>query len=325
MEKFSPFEKLVGRKISDPMKETVLKHGEDIFNNQNFKGLENEKEKTAEELEMINIANDETNKLRQKYGLDKFDVPADNIHIVDEKDWGRDSSAVYIQILQTIGIEDTKNVPEKIWLMRKIFHEMLHFKSYNSFQLLDPDNDEIRNIKPYRCGLSVFTRDGKTRLLNSINEAVVEDLTKRFIKGLSDNPIFSEEIEQTKNIKEKYADWIMTGNNKTLSSDDDIISAKVVDTEVDGRRIKGVSSLNFTYKAQRKNLNTIITKIFYRNFGDFKDKEEIFDMFAKAVMTGNILPIGKLIDNTFGEGTIRKIGELDGCLDEEQEAFIDSL
>lgn len=324
MDKFSPFERLVGKDISNEQKEGVLRHGENMFYNQNFKGLENEKEKTSEELEMINIANQETNKIRQKYGLAEFDVPSKNIHIVNEQYWKDDSGAVYRPMLQAIGIGvgDIKNAPEKTWLMRKIFHEMLHFKSYNAFQLVDSDEDNASDLKPYRCGLAVHTRDGKDRLLNSINEAVVEEMTKRFIKGLFDNPIFSEEIKQTKEIVEKYTNLVVD-NNKL--NNDDIISSKIVNEEIDGERVTKIATLSFTYEIQRENLNTIITKLFNRNVGDFENKEQIFDIFEKAVMTGNILPVGRLIDNTFGEGTFRKIGELDDCSDEEQKFFIDSL
>jgi len=324
MEKFSLFEKLVGKDISDEQKEGVLRHGENTFNDQNFKGLENEREKTAEELEMINIANQETNKIRQKYGLTEFDVPAKNIHITDEQDWTRDYPlASYAPIFQAISIVDMKETPEKIWLMRKIFHEMLHFKSYNAFQLVDSHEDNTSELKPYRCGLVIHTRDGEDMLLNNINEAVIEEITKRFIKGLSNNPIFSEEIKQTKEVVEKNTN-LVTADNKKLN-DNDIISARIVDdSEIDGRTTK-ISILSFTYKTQRENLNTIITKLFNRNFGDFENKEQIFDIFEKAVMTGNILPVGRLIDNTFGKGTLRKIGELDNCSDEEQKTFIDSL
>lgn len=324
MDKFSPFEKLVGKDISDEQKEEVLRHGENMFNDQNFQGLENEREKTAEELEMINIANQETNKLLQKYGLNEFDVPAKNIHIVNEQDWKDDSGAVYKPMLQAIGIRtgDIKNTPEKTWLMRKIFHEMLHFKSHNAFQLVDSEEDNASDLKPYRCGLAVHTRDGKDRFLNSINEAVIEEITKRFIKGLSNNPIFSEEMKQTKELAEKYTNLVV--DNKKLNNDD-IISAKIINEEMDGKTVTKISTLNFTYETQRENLNILITKLFYRNVGDFENKEQIFDIFEKAVMTGNILPVGRLIDSTFGEGAFRKIGELDGCSDEEQKSFIDSL
>jgi hypothetical protein len=322
MEKFSPFQKIVGKDISEKQRNGVLECGEDTFNNQKFKGLEKEKEKTAEELEMIDIANKETNKIRQKYGLSDFNVPAKNIHIIDEQDWDKNyPSALYRPLDQAIVAFELKDAPEKIWLMRKIFHEMLHFKSYNAFQLVDSEDGDVKEICPYRCGLSVCTRDGKGEFLNSINEAVTEEMTKRFIKGLSENHMFREEIIETKGIIAKYTD-MNTFSDKELS--DDVVCAKVENTEIDGKKCTKVLSHSFSYENERKNLNTLITKLFDRNSDNFKSKEQIFDIFERGVITGNLLPVAKLIDNTFGEGALRQIGKLDDYI-EEQEYFIDSL
>jgi hypothetical protein len=42
------------------------------------------------------------------------------------------------------------------------------------------------------------------------------------------------------------------------------------------------------------------------------------------MMTGNILPVGRLIERTFGNGTLRRIGELDQDM-QAQEEFVNSL
>ena len=68
----------------------------------------------------------------------------------------------------------------------------------------------------------------------------------------------------------------------------------------------------------------MIDKLLERNKIKFQNKEEIFEIFSMAMMTGNILPIGKLIDGTFGAGVFRKIGELDDDI-REQEKLVNSL
>ena len=80
----------------------------------------------------------------------------------------------------------------------------------------------------------------------------------------------------------------------------------------------------FTYRKERDMLNTLIGKIFERNKDKFQDKEGIFDVFEKSMMTGNMLLLGRLIENTFGPNTLRRIGELDKDM-EVQESFINSL
>lgn len=66
-----------------------------------------------------------------------------------------------------------------------------------------------------------------------------------------------------------------------------------------------------SYKQERGILNTLIDKIFNKNQEKFKEREDVFEIFAKAMLTGNILPIGRLIDETFGRGTFKKYGDLD--------------
>jgi hypothetical protein len=46
-----------------------------------------------------------------------------------------------------------------------------------------------------------------------------------------------------------------------------------------------------------------------RNEGEFSDTEEILDLFMKAQVTGNILPVARLIEKTFGKGSFRKLSE----------------
>ena len=79
-----------------------------------------------------------------------------------------------------------------------------------------------------------------------------------------------------------------------------------------------------TYKSERRILNTLIDKILEKNPDKFQDKEEVFEVFAKGMITGNILPVGRLVERTFGKGTLRKIGELDQDL-RAQEEFVNSL
>ena len=81
MEKFSSSERVVGQ-ISQEEKEEVLQGERKRFEDQSFdESWERvEKEKTAEELEIIGLVNEATNEIRQKYGLEKFDIPPENIH-----------------------------------------------------------------------------------------------------------------------------------------------------------------------------------------------------------------------------------------------------
>src|SRR6266478_1125160 len=94
----SSFERVVGS-VSDAEKENIRREFDDQFNDQAFESLVGkEREKTPEELRIIALANEITNKLRKEYGLDDFDVPAQNIHIIKEDEWPRlqEATAIYM-------------------------------------------------------------------------------------------------------------------------------------------------------------------------------------------------------------------------------------
>jgi hypothetical protein len=68
----------------------------------------------------------------------------------------------------------------------------------------------------------------------------------------------------------------------------------------------------------------LLDKLYEKNTDQFSNREEVFNVFAKAMLTGNILPLGRLVDGTFGRGTLRKIGELDHDV-QALEEFVESL
>jgi len=327
MEKFSSFERVVGN-IPEAEKEQILRDKGERFDDQVFEDLRGkEREKTPEELQIISLANEATNEIRQKYGLENFDIPSENIHVITEEAWPREKGvAFYNSMLQGIAAREQ---PARIVFMKKIFHEMLHFKSYNALQIEIGENPELDE---YRVGLTVHTRDGKRMYFVNLNEAVTEEMTKRFAIKLFDNPLFAEETKQTKDVVTRYPRAV-TGSGEPLFDDDTFyaeVEGKKSWGEAVGRlfgaqkKLKKITTEGFTYQSERKILNTLIDKILERNPEKFQDKEGVFDVFAKGMMTGNILPVGRLIERTFGNGILRRIGELDQDM-RAQEEFVNSL
>jgi len=327
MEKFSSFERVVGN-VSKAEKEQILLGKRERFDDQIFEELKGkESEKTPEELEIISFANKATNEIRQRYGLDNFDIPSKNIHLITEQAWPREKGdAFYNSMLQGIAIREQ---PAKIVFMKKIFHEMLHFKSYNALQVTIGENPELEE---YRSGLTVHTRDNKKIYFTNLNEAVIEKMTIKFATKLSDNPLLAKESKQTKDIIARYPRAV-TGSGEPLFDKDTFyaeVGGKKTWGEAVGRlfgaqeKPKKITTENFTYKPERKILNTLIDKLLERNPDKFQTREEVFEVFAKGMMTGNILPVGRLIEKTFGKGTLRQIGELDQDIKRQGE-FVSSL
>lgn len=330
MKKFSSCEHVVGN-ISEAEKEQILRDKGERFDDQAFEALQGkEREKTPKELQIISLVNEATNEVRQRYGLENFDIPAKNIHVITEETWPRGKgTAVFNSMLQGVAMREKLS---SLAFMKTVFHEMLHFKSYNAAQITTGENSELAE---YRLGLIVCTRDGKKIYFVNLNEAVTEEMTRRFVKKLWGHPLFTDEIKQTRDIAVQHPQAI-TDSGKPLFDEDtfyaEVQSKKSWRESVDrlfGRSIFGlgitkISIENFSYQSERKILNTLIDKILERNPGKFQDREEVFEVFARGMITGNILPVGRLIERTFGNGTLRRIGELDQDI-QAQEEFVSSL
>jgi len=67
----------------------------------------------------------------------------------------------------------------------------------------------------------------------------------------------------------------------------------------------------YGYSEERKKLKEIIEKIYETNkdLEHFNSSEDVFYIFAKAVMSGKTLKIARLIEKTYGKGSFRKLGE----------------
>jgi len=324
----SSFERIVGN-VSAAEKENIRREFDDQFDDQVFKALvEKERAKTPEELRIIALANEATNKLRKEYGLDDFDVPAQNIHIIKEDEWPKHrdkEDAIYIPSMQgVLSREHEANLVS----MSRILHEMVHFKSYTSAQVTESEQPELMQ---YRSGLRVNTRDGKAGYFRNLNEAVTEEITIELMSKVLHDPLFEKEIKQTEDLGTRYPDAVTAGGKPLFN--DDTYYARFADKTtlkdkvgrlVGRERSRTISVAHFTYQRERKILNELITKLFERNAQKFRSADEVAVLFTKGMMTGNILPLGKLIDGTFGKGTLRKIGELDSDI-AAQEQFVESL
>lgn len=316
----SAVERVVGS-ASPETKKRLLEQAEELFDDQAFKDLEGqEREKTPEELQIISFANEATNELRRRYGLDDFDIPEKNIHIVKEDDWDRKKIvAFYSTEGQAVAMKETD---VKMSFLRRVIHEMIHFKSYNAWQAAA---DIPPRAERYRVGLAMRGIKRKMAYFWNLNEAVTEELTKRVFKSMADNPFFKKEAEATKKAIGRRTRIALEGGAVIPADDITYMGAEAgvagrAKNFFGGRKIVRA----FTYSRERGILNLLIDKLFEENKDKFKDREEVFEIFAKGAMTGNIMGLGRLIEKTFGKGTLRMLGELGNDI-ESQEEFVDSL
>jgi len=295
MAKESSVERIIG-KVPEKEKEIIFLQMKECFDDQKIGELEGkEREKTEEEKQALEFINGATNKLLEKYGLPPFDVPEKNVHVVKENDWDLPRIAYFFPNRQCAHI---KEVPNLFLFTRLAHHEIIHFKSHGALQR-KTDAASRKNIDLYRMGLMVGERSGSRNYFGNLNEAVTEELNRRFVAETRKNPpaFLREEAAETKALLREHPEE----------------AEEIVYLSEENGKLMGAK---FSYPEERLILNTLIDKLYAKNEDKYDNREEVFDVFAKAMFTGNLLPLGRLIDKTFGKGTFRKIGELDENVEE---------
>lgn len=129
----------------------------------------------------------------------------------------------------------------------------------------------LGEIDTYRSGFSIKSRDGKREMFDHLEEALVGHATKRFVdEVLRKRDDFKELIQDHEN---------------------------------------GDKSIDTTRQVELTELLEYIDIVYEKNSEDYKSRDEIIDMFIRAQVTGNILPVARLIEKTFGKGYFRKLSE----------------
>lgn len=301
--KTSSIDRSVGN-FSEPQRQALYVAYQKVFNGQNIARLNRASlSKTRDQLKIIAEANAATNALRRKYGLENFDVPPENIHIIKKEVWGAPSTPnvdiFFTPLIQSIFLKDT---PRNIRFAKKVFASMIRFKSYGAVQKLT-DSGEITD---YRMGLWMCPRSRAKAVsgfayFKELNDAIVETLAVRYIASQVGNILFKKELGETGELRKHAKDL---GKREFL--DEDIYDIwNVKQNQFD------IASLG--NKAERAALKTITDDIFWKNCKNdrFPKKENVFDVFARAMFTGHLFELAHLMDGTFGKGTLRKIARPD--------------
>ncbi|MDD4804254.1 MAG: hypothetical protein PHN69_03695 [Candidatus Pacebacteria bacterium] len=277
-----------------------------------------EKEKTPEQLEIINRINHEMQEFLAQYGVKAIEILPDNIHILDRSKFteeelkkiqekNKTELGFYSATRQSVMIIMDYNA-SRLSFLQTLIHEIMHLQGFYSFQksnresanlTLKRDNQTaFMNVR--RVGFSVGLKDGKKLLFDKINESMTTELAIRFEEMFMVNwPELEDEIKT----RDEYIKHV---------SERDNINIELVRHTVAGIKKNESGEYRFlthTYHDERKQLNLLINNLFDKNKDDFETKEQIFTLFANATINGNLLPIARLIEKTFGKGSFRTLGE----------------
>ena len=268
--------------------------------------------KTTGELEMLRVANEISDEIMSSLGAAPFDIPERNVHILSRDNLTKLSSLIsgeeasYMFYATTVdgifAVRDEREGGNVNWAVT-ILHESLHAKGVSAFEV-DKGGELWRRRSGWTTEPS-SRKEGKigpTAWFGGLHEAIMVELEKRH---------WHEVLERNKNLKNEL-EWLDSEECRRMKE----AYAKEVKVPADevfwiGKDAKLV--LEFAYPRQRQVLNYVVDKIF--EDGGFASREEIADIFFKAQFSGSLLPVGRLVEHSFGKGSMRELGEMDSIED----------
>lgn len=267
-----------------------------------------ERAKTPEEIKIIEAILSELPKFLERYGVCALPITLNHIHIIDsanieelkKKMDSVDTGAIYTPFDQLVAVFDSGN---NLRNAQRIIHELIHFNSFQSIEL-----DQV-GIKSYRrVGFEVQVRKSQKNIyFNKLNEAITTELSKKFdYEYFGDIPELGEDFLERKSLVDSYK------KNYPDKADrvDDIAVIETAQEKEGEHKDKWKTTIeSYTYYRERVALNKMIGEIYNKKKDEFESEEEVFNVFAKAAMTGNLMPATRLVEKVFGKGSFRKLGE----------------
>lgn len=261
-----------------------------------------EEEKTKEKISLVNFANIETSRLMKEAGVEPFDIPLENLYIISRRLYSKTDDKGQIAFAK----------PERYsaFFDRKFFeknllsfgsaaiHEILHLKSHTSKEA------NSGSLTLFRSGFSVYSsqkeiKDKRFHLhFSGLDEAIVSETERRLNSKLLELPELKKERE-----------WLNSEKCKEMKAE---IAKKNNIPEIDiiWCNKKG-KFWTLGYRYQRKVFYYLCEEI-QKQFSDkFKDKDDVYKLFRNTLFTGKLFEIAHFVEDTFGKGSFRVLGNMD--------------
>ncbi len=329
----TPFERIIAK--TDDEKNEAHSELQKFYDVSDNKLEEFEVEKTPEEIEVINLAQETADNIVRRYDGKVRSVPIERIHIlpvggVSKALGGNIEGGVLRTLHDRIGVDRRTS---KIQLASVIVHELLHLKSPKAAQTGEKHDD----VRPYRSGLTMFDRKyvegsdmDEVEYFGELEEAVVAECAKLATEELRMKLLNQEEIAA----HEKFLGWIVAFMRRHRKTEDEInlfidelkdagitredvekIDALPKDEEYKqayaagtfSRRHKDGDAEGAERYHERKKMYDMLDKLVADSNGKIKDRDEAFTLFARANFTGNYLPLARVVEETLGKGSFRKM------------------
>jgi hypothetical protein len=297
-------------KVKKELSEGLSNHNESFSDEGKELLLKIEKEKTPKELELIYRVNYEINSLREEMGLEKFEIPADNYHILDKDGYkdniGITSAGQASFDKQGIYLNEGDVRRSLLSFFSTILHESLHLNGHTTVEVNEYEDGRRIVSTFYRTGIGVHAAQKKGFYgeshshFDGLHEAIVSEQEKRSLKRLMDDSLFNKERDFLYSQETEILKNTIIKNNPSLQKED------ILWVDKDGENFDFIP-----YDKTRKVLNFVCDSILEKFPEQFSTQDEVFKLFLKSHFTGQLLDIARLVEQTFGEGSFRRLGDMD--------------
>lgn len=200
-------------------------------------------------------------------------------------------------------------------------HEILHLLSFQSAQVVGRGNPkknqrltdefprvEILELRRMGLATNVSEKRKNKYYFSEIDEGIIELLADKFFSELDLKmapEILRKSLEKQSQRRLRYLESLSFKRRENVERYFGL-----------GMLFESNESSSVDWKdivlhrpTQRIIVLDLIDELYEKNKFLFTTKDEVFDIFAKAVMTGRLLPLARLIEKTYGKGSFREIGE----------------
>lgn len=257
------------------------------------------RELRAEEKEMIESVSKDVGLFLESYGAHAREVLAHHVHVIDAPKLSAEKmQAIEEQYPSEHGsfFQYTQNIVLFGWrlcsplaLAHALVHEIVHLNSYNARRV-----HPVAGTVAHQVGLQGFRFRGDERhadiYFNDINEAVTEELTIRYYPRLI----------KIDSLREEY----MRVEAARIEHNVTELAALSVRQLPDGQ-FEAIAT-SFSYPKPRKRLIELIKEIRVAHTERFATDEGVFEIFARAAMTGDYKEMATLVES-LGTGRFRDL------------------
>jgi hypothetical protein len=133
-----------------------------------------------------------------------------------------------------------------------------------------------------------------------LHEGIVAETEKKLLGRLIDCPELATEKE-----------WLLSDEGKELRKK--IATEKEIpDDDIVWVGKNGEDDWEAVYYPQQRSVLRYVCDEIQKEFSDeYQNSEEVYKVFLRAHFTGQLLPLARLVEKTFGEGSFRLLGNME--------------